>query len=128
MHTVVLAHISFSLAYVVIVILARLRTFDRSLEEAAADLGATDWQAFRYVTAPLLLPGIVAAALLCFTVSFDDYVITSLVAGVNSETLPMIIYAMARKGVSPEVNALSVMITVGLGVLVLISGRLESKR
>ena len=127
MHTVVLAHISFSLSYVVIVILARLRTFDRSLEEAALDLGANDWQAFRYVTAPLLLPGILAAALLCFTVSFDDYVITSLVAGVNSETLPMIIYAMARKGVSPEVNALSVMITVGLGFLVLISGRLEHK-
>ena len=128
MHTVILAHISFSLSYVVIVILARLRTFDRSLEEAALDLGANDWQAFRYVTAPLLLPGIVAAALLCFTVSFDDYVITSLVAGVNSETLPMIIYAMARKGVSPEVNALSVMITVGLGTLVLISGRLEHRR
>lgn len=128
MHTVILAHISFSLSYVVIVILARLRTFDRSLEEAALDLGANDWQAFRYVTAPLLLPGIIAAALLCFTVSFDDYVITSLVAGVNSETLPMIIYGMARKGVSPEVNALSVMITVGLGVLVLISGRLEHKR
>jgi spermidine/putrescine transport system permease protein len=128
MHTVILAHISFSLAYVVIVILARLRTFDHSLEEAAVDLGANDWQVFRHVTAPLLLPGIVAAALLCFTVSFDDYVITSLVAGVNSETLPMIIYAMARKGVSPEVNALSVMITVGLGILVLISGRLESRR
>jgi len=128
MHTVILAHISFSLAYVVIVILARLRTFDRSLEEAAVDLGASNWQAFRYVIAPLLLPGIVAAALLCFTISFDDYVITSLVAGVNSETLPMIIYAMARKGVSPEVNALSVMITVGLGILVLLSGRLESKR
>ncbi len=63
MHTVILAHISFSLAYVVIVILARLRTFDRSLEEAAVDLGATQWQTFRYVTAPLLLPGIVAAAL-----------------------------------------------------------------
>lgn len=128
MHTVILAHISFSLSYVVIVILARLRSFDRSLEEAAMDLGANDWQAFRYVTAPLLWPGIVAAALLCFTVSFDDYVITSLVAGVNSETLPMIIYAMARKGVSPEVNALSVMITVGLGTLVLISGRLEHRR
>jgi spermidine/putrescine transport system permease protein len=128
LHTVILAHITFSLAYVVIVILARLRSFDRTLEEAALDLGANDWQAFRYVTAPLLLPGIVAAALLCFTVSFDDYVITSLVAGVNSETLPMIIYAMARKGVSPEVNALSVMITVGLGVLVLISGKLERQK
>ena len=73
----------------------------------------------------MLLPGIVAAALLCFTVSFDDYVITSLVAGMNSETLPMIIYAMARKGVSPEVNALSVVITVALGVLILLAGRLE---
>ncbi len=125
MHTVILAHISFSLVYVVIVVLARLRTFDLSLEEAALDLGATEWQAFRHVTLPMLLPGIVAAALLCFTVSFDDYVITSLVAGVNSETLPMMIYAMARRGVSPEVNALSVMITVGLGVLIILAGRLE---
>jgi spermidine/putrescine transport system permease protein len=124
-HTVILAHISFSLAYVVIVILARLRTFDRALEEAALDLGANQLQVFRYVTLPILLPGIVAAALLCFTVSFDDYVITSLVAGVNSETLPMIIYAMARRGVSPDVNAISVMITVGLGVLILLAGRLE---
>lgn len=125
MHTVILAHISFSLVYVVIVILARLRTFDASLEEAALDLGATEWQVFRHITIPILLPGIVAAALLCFTVSFDDYVITSLVAGVNSETLPMMIYAMARKGVSPEVNALSVMITVGLGIFILLAGRLE---
>jgi spermidine/putrescine transport system permease protein len=127
MHTVILAHISFSLAYVVIVILARLRTFDRTLEEAALDLGANEWQVFWRVTMPMLLPGIVAAALLCFTVSFDDYVITSLVAGVNSETLPMIVYAMARKGVSPEVNALSVMITAGLGVLILLAGRLERR-
>lgn len=124
-HTVILAHISFCLVYVVIVVLARLRTFDASLEEAALDLGATEWQVFRHVTVPMLLPGIVAAALLCFTVSFDDYVITSLVAGVNSETLPMMIYAMARKGVSPEVNALSVMITIGLGIFILLAGRLE---
>jgi ABC-type spermidine/putrescine transport system permease subunit II len=125
MHTVILAHVSFSLAYVVIVILARLRTFDPALEEAALDLGAKEWQAFWRVTLPMLMPGILAAGLLCFTVSFDDYVITSLVAGVNSETLPMIIYGMARKGVSPEVNALSVMITVGLGALILMAGRLE---
>jgi spermidine/putrescine transport system permease protein len=127
MHTVILAHISFCLAYVVVVILARLRTFDATLEDAALDLGATDWQAFRYVTVPALLPGIAAAALLCFTVSFDDYVITSLVAGVDSETLPMVIYSMARKGVSPMVNALSAMITVGLGLFVLLAGRLEQK-
>jgi spermidine/putrescine transport system permease protein len=128
LHTVILAHISFSLVYVVIVILARLRTFDPALEEAASDLGANRWQVFRHVTIPLLMPAILAAALLCFTVSFDDYVITSLVAGVDSETLPMMIYAMARKGVSPEVNALSAMITVGLGILVLLASRLERSR
>ncbi len=125
LHTVILAHISFSLAYVVIVILARLRGFDTALEEAALDLGANEWQVFSRITLPLLLPGIVAAALLCFTVSFDDYVITSLVAGVNSETLPMVIYAMARKGVSPEVNAISLVITVGLGAFILLAARLE---
>jgi spermidine/putrescine transport system permease protein len=127
LHTVILAHVSFCLAYVVIVVLARLRTMDSTYEDAALDLGATEWQAFRYVTLPLLWPGILAAALLCFTVSFDDYVVTSLVAGVNSETLPMMIYAMARKGVSPEVNALSVLITVGLGILVLVASSLETK-
>ncbi|MBV9264586.1 MAG: ABC transporter permease [Acidobacteriaceae bacterium] len=125
--TVILAHVSFCLAYVVLVVIARLRTMDSSFEEAALDLGATEWQAFRHVTLPLLWPGIVAAALLCFTVSFDDYVVTSLVAGVNSETLPMMIYAMARRGVSPEVNALSVLITVALGALILLAGRLERR-
>ena len=125
LHTIVLAHVAFSLVYVVAVVLARLRAFECSLEEAAADLGSTDWQVFRYVTLPMLMPGVLAAALLCFTVSFDDYVITSMVAGVDSETLPMVIYAMARKGVSPEINALSVVITTGLGVLILLANRLE---
>jgi spermidine/putrescine transport system permease protein len=124
---VILAHISFSLAYVVIVILARLRGFDKTLEEASMDLGANEWQTFLHVTVPAMLPGIAAAALLCFTVSFDDYVITSLVAGVDSETLPMVIYSMARKGVSPTVNALSAMITVGLGLFIMLAGRMEQK-
>jgi spermidine/putrescine transport system permease protein len=127
MPTVILAHISFSLAYVVIVILARLRTFDIALEEAALDLGANEWQVFCRITVPIIMPGVLAAALLCFTVSFDDYVITSLVAGVNSETLPMIIYGLARKGVSPDINALSMLITCGLGILILLAGRLEQK-
>src|SRR5260370_222291 len=91
MHTVILAHISFSIAYVVIVVMARLRTVDAQLEEAALDLGANEWQAFRYVTLPAILPGVIAAALLAFTVSFDDYVITSLVAGVEFGPLPMVI-------------------------------------
>jgi spermidine/putrescine transport system permease protein len=126
MHTVILAHISFSIAYVVIVVMARLRTVDAQLEEAALDLGANEWQAFRYVTLPAILPGVTAAALLAFTVSFDDYVITSLVAGVDSETLPMVIYAIARRGVNPVVNAISAMIVVGFGTLILISERLRT--
>ena len=126
MHTVILAHVAFSIAYVVIVVMARLRTVDATLEEAALDLGANEWQAFRYVTLPAILPGVIAAALLAFTVSFDDYVITSLVAGVDSETLPMVIYAMARRGVNPVVNAISALIVVGLGALILISERLRT--
>ena len=124
LHTVILAHISFSIAYVMIVVLARLRGFDATLEEAAMDLGATEWQAFRRVTLPLLVPGIAAAALLAFTTSFDDYVITSLVAGVNSETLPMVLYAIARRGANPMVNAISALIVTGLGVLIAVSERI----
>ena len=97
MHTVILAHVSFCIAYVIVVVLARLRSFDPGLEEAALDLGANEWSAFRSVTLPYLAPAIAAAALLAFTVSIDDYVITSLVAGVDSQTLPMVIYSMARR-------------------------------
>lgn len=125
MHTVILAHVMFCLAYVVIVVLARLRTMDRALEEAALDLGATEWQAFRRVTLPALAPGIGAAALLAFTISFDDYVITSLVAGVDSETLPMVLYAIARRGANPVVNAISTVIVFGLGALTLVAERLR---
>ncbi|HEY3738197.1 MAG TPA: ABC transporter permease [Bryobacteraceae bacterium] len=125
MHTVILAHIAFTLAYVVIVVMARLRTFDPALEEAAMDLGATEWQAFRQVTLPSILPGVLAAGLLAFTVSIDDYVITSLVAGVDSETLPMVIFQMARRGVSPVVNAISTLIVIALGGLILLSERIQ---
>jgi spermidine/putrescine transport system permease protein len=127
MHTVILAHVAFCVSYVVIVVAARLRTLDASLEEAALDLGATEWQAFRLVTLPSLVPGIIAAALLAFTTSFDDYVITSMVAGVDSETLPMVIYAMARRGANPMVNALSTLIVVGLGVLIAVSERVREE-
>ena len=125
MHTVILAHVSFSLAYVVVVVLARLRSFDRTLEEAALDLGATEFGAFWRVTLPYLGPAIAAAAMLAFTVSIDDYVITSLVAGVDSQTLPMVIYALARRGVNPALNAVSTLIVVGLGVLIIVSERLR---
>jgi len=125
MHTVILAHISFSIAYVVLVVMARLRTFDVSLEEAALDLGETEFGAFYRVTLPYLAPAIAAAAMLAFTVSIDDYVITSLVAGVDSRTLPMVIYAMARRGVNPVLNAVSTMVVAGLGALILVSERLR---
>src|SRR5437868_2953442 len=125
LYTVVVAHVAFSVAYVVIVVSARLRTIGPILEEAAMDLGATEWNAFRLVTLPALAPGIVAAALLALTVSFDDYVITSMVAGVDSETLPMVIYAMARRGASPVINAISALITLVFGVLILISERVR---
>lgn len=123
MFTVILAHVAFSLAYVVIVISARLRTVSPSLEEAAMDLGATEWQAFVHVVLPALTPGIIAAALLALTVSFDDYVITSMVAGVDSQTLPMVIYAMARRGTSPVINAISALITAFFGILIVFSER-----
>lgn len=125
MHTVILAHLSFSIAYVVVVVLARLRGFDPSLEEAALDLGASEFGAFRRVTLPFLAPAIAAAAMLAFTISIDDYVITSLVAGVDSQTLPMVIYAMARRGVSPVLNAVSTTVVLLLGALVLFSERLR---
>jgi spermidine/putrescine transport system permease protein len=128
MHTVIMAHVTFSIAYVVVVVLARLRTVDMTLEEAALDLGANEWQAFRYVTLPAIIPAVVSAALLAFTVSFDDYVITSLVAGVDSETLPMVIYAIARRGVNPVVNAISALIVFGLGGLILISEQLRRRQ
>jgi spermidine/putrescine transport system permease protein len=125
LHTVILAHVSFSIAYVAIVVAARLRTFDASLEEAAMDLGATEWRAFRRVTLPAISPGVIAAGLLALTISFDDYVITSLVAGVDSTTLPMVIYAMARRGANPSINAISALIVVIFGAVILISERLR---
>ena len=127
MFTVIMAHVSFCLAYVVIVVIARLRTMDATLEEAALDLGANEFEAFYLVTLPQLAPAIVSAALLAFTISFDDFVITSMVAGVDSETLPMVMYATARRGVSPVLNAVSTIIVLGLGVLILLSERLQAK-
>ena len=123
LYTVILAHVSFSIAYVAIVV-ARLQTFDPALEEAAMDLG-TEWRAFWRVTLPALTPGIVAAGLLALTISFDDYVITSLVAGVDSTTLPMVIYAMARRGANPSINAISALIVVIFGAIILISDGLR---
>ncbi len=115
--SVILAHVVFSVSYVALVVRARLAGFDRSLEEAALDLGARPAAAFLRVTLPLVAPGVLAGALLVFTVSLDDYVVTSFVAGVGATTLPLEIYSMLKLGITPEVNAVStvlLVVTIGL--------------
>jgi spermidine/putrescine transport system permease protein len=123
--TVVLAHVSFSVSYAVVLVRARLAGFDRSLEEAAADLGAGPGRVFFQVTLPAIAPGILAAALLVFALSVDDYVITSFVAGVGSTTLPLQIYSMVRSGISPEINAVSTLLLAATALLLLAAWRLE---
>lgn len=119
--TILITHVAFNIAFVAIVVRARLADMDGTLEEAAADLGANPWQAFRLVTLPMLAPGILAGALLAFTLSLDDFVITFFVAGPGSTTLPVQVYSMIRFGVTPEVNAISTLMFVGSTVLVVVS-------
>lgn len=126
--TIVAAHVAFSISYVVFIVRAKLVNLDRSLEEAALDLGATPWQTFARVTLPLILPAIVSAALLVFTLSLDDYVITSFVAGPGSATLPLKIYSMVKTGVTPEINAISTVLLAATMLLVLVSERMASGR
>jgi spermidine/putrescine transport system permease protein len=109
--TVVIAHVMFNISYVVVTVRARIAGFNRSLEEAAMDLGADEWTTFRKVTFPLIFPGILAAALLAFALSIDDYVITSFVAG-RSITFPLWVFGVSRLGVPPEVNVLGTLIFV----------------
>jgi len=123
--TVIAAHVAFSISYVAIVVRARLSGFDRSLEEAALDLGARPLATFWRVTLPLIQPGIVAGALLVFTISIDDYVITSFVAGVGATTLPLQIYSMLKVGVTPEVNAVSTLLLAVTVALIVIAQRLQ---
>ncbi len=125
--TVILAHLAFSISYVAIVVRARLAGLDPALEEAALDLGATPGETFRRVTLPLILPGILAGALLVFTISVDDYVITSFVAGVGATTLPLQIYSMVKVGVTPEVNAVSTLLLLVTVVLIVGAQRLQQR-
>src|SRR5690606_11816205 len=98
---------TFCVPFVVVVVRARLQGFDRSIEEAAMDLGANEWQTFVKVTLPIIAPGILAGALLAFTLSIDDVIISFFVAGPSSTTLPLKIFSMVKFGVTPEINALS---------------------
>ena len=117
--TVVLAHVAFCTAYVTVTVQSRLQTADRSLEEAAMDLGATPFQAFVDVTLPLIAPALLSSWLLSFTLSLDDLVISSFVSGPRSSTLPMIIYSKVKLGVSPDINALASLIIAAVGACVL---------
>ncbi|HJS22202.1 MAG TPA: ABC transporter permease subunit [Steroidobacteraceae bacterium] len=116
--TITLAHITFSMAYVTVVVQSRLTTFDESLEEAAMDLGARPAKVFFVITLPIILPAIISGWLLAFTLSWDDLVITSFVSGPGSTTLPMLIFSKVRLGVSPEINALAtilvLIVTIGI--------------
>ena len=113
LHTITISHIAFDIPFVYIIVRARLADFDRSLEEAAADLGADEWQTFKRVTLPLLMPGIIGGALMAFTLSLDDYLITVFTKGVQEQTMPLYIYSLVRKGVTPEINALSSVLLLG---------------
>ncbi len=126
-YTIVIAHIAFNISFVAVIVRARLSSMDDNLEEAAADLGANEWATFRRVTLPLLMPGIVAGALLAFTLSLDDFVITFFVSGPGSTTLPVRVYSMIKFGVTPEVNAISTLMLVGSTVLVIISLALQRR-
>ena len=107
---VIIAHITFCIPFAFMPIRARLDGMDTSLEQAARDLYATEWETFRYVTVPLLMPGIVAGAMLSFVISMDDFIITLMVGGAGSTTLPVYIYSMIRRGLTPEINAVSTLL------------------
>ncbi|MCR4408046.1 MAG: ABC transporter permease [Anaerolineae bacterium] len=119
--TIIVSHVAFNISFVAVVVRARLAYFDITLEEAAQDLYANEWQTFRRVTLPLIMPGILGGALLAFTLSLDDFVITFFTAGPGSSTLPLRIYSMVKLGVTPEINALSSMMLIVSMMLVMLS-------
>ena len=125
--TITVAHIAFCVSYVIIVVQTRLHGFDPSLEEASMDLGAGRYKTFFYVTLPAIAPGIISSALLCFTLSIDDFVITFFTQGPNSTTLPVKIYSMVKFGVSPVVNAISTLFLLVTAVAVILIGKLEKE-
>lgn len=119
--TIIIAHVAFNISYVVIVVRARLATMSENLEEAANDLGANHFQTFWRVTFPLLLPGILAGALLALTLSLDDYVVTFFTKGVGDDTLPIFVYGLLKQRVSPEINAISTLMILASTVLIGVS-------
>ncbi len=125
--TLIISHVAFCMPFVYLTMRARLADFDRSLEEAAQDLGADEWTTFRRITLPLLMPGIVSSALLAFTLSLDDFVISFFVTGVGSQTLPVYIWGQIRRGITPEINAISTVMLILSFVLVSLSHALQQR-
>lgn len=125
--TVIVSHIAFSVPFVIMVVRARLHGFEKSLEEAAMDLGANEWVTFRRVTLPLIAPGVMSGALLAFTLSLDDFIITFFTTGPGATTLPIYVYGLLRRVITPEVNALSTIWILAVLVLVFISRQLERR-
>jgi putrescine transport system permease protein len=125
--TIVLSHITFCTAYVTITVQSRLQSADRSLEEAAMDLGASPARAFLEITLPIIAPAIISSWLLCFTLSLDDLVISSFVAGPGASTLPMVIYSKVKLGVSPDINALASLIVCAVGLCIIGAGYLMAR-
>jgi spermidine/putrescine transport system permease protein len=123
--TIILAHVTFCISYVALVVLGRLQDFDYTVVEAARDLGANSWTATRRVLLPMLAPGLAAAALIAFTLSVDDFVITFFVAGPGATTLPIRVYSMIKHGATPLINALSTLLLALTFTTVFISQRLS---
>lgn len=122
--SIILSHVAFCISFVAIVVRSRLQGMDESLTEAARDLGATPWQAFRRVTLPLIMPGIIAGALMAFTLSIDDFVITFFTSGPDAATLPLQIYSMIKVVVTPEVNAVSTLLMLLTLILIIIANKI----
>ena len=125
--TITAAHVTFSLAFVAIVVQARLADFDRALEEAAMDLGATPWVTFLTITLPLIAPALVSGWLLAFTLSLDDLILTQFVAGAQSQTLPMRVYSSVRLGVDPQINVLAT-IVIAIAATALVASTFLTRR
>lgn len=126
--TIIIGHVAFSISFVIVVVRASLRAFDRRLEEAAQDLGAAPWLTFRRVTLPLIAPGILGGALIAFTLSLDDFVVTFFTTGPGVNTLTLEVYNRVRRSITPEINALSTLMFLGSAVLVAASLLLQRRR
>ena len=123
--SIILAHITFSIGFVAVIVRARMAGIEESIFEAARDSGASPWQTFRHITFPLILPGVISGALMAFTMSIDDFVITFFTAGVGVSTLPLRVYSMIKIAVTPEVNAVSTLLMLLTLTMIVLAGKLS---